>query len=230
MEFYLEYSILSKIYSYLRWYELRNFENVPEKFWRHILCCHCRDIEFRDNFCKVWKRKSTKMFIDKTIFLCYTGVLSAKHLFLYYINSLLNLLQDTTYNTNQIVPSILLSDRDFIFLAVCRNILILNTVPDFIRRDERIIYKAITYNFNALKYAHSTLTSNRNFILKAVKVSGGVLYYASNNLKADFEIVITAVQSYGLAIKFANPVLRANKKIALVAIKSLAIQRCPTIY
>ena len=79
--------------------------------------------------------------------------------------------------------------------------------------DRNFMLLAIKHDINTLHYASDHLKNNYDFMIEAVKVDGTAVQYASNNLKDNHTIVMAAVKNQGEALEFASDRLKADQDI-----------------
>ena len=142
----------------------------------------------------------------------------------------------------------LLSDRDFMFMAVKQNGLALEFASDMFRSELVFVMAAVKQNGCALRfctalhrtgrwpaqpctavavrqdglalqYAAKELRRCSFFVTLAIRQNGTALQFAAKKLRSDRDLVMVAVWCNGMALKFASKELRSDLEIVQRAVR-----------
>lgn len=198
MNLYLPTTILSSIYNYFTWYNLRQTSYVPQNTWKRLHDYLIQDAIFKKKLERFWGPQESNIPYNIRII----------YFILYEIKTSID------------IPVILWRDPVFITQILRYRSKVLQYAPDEIKSNRNYCLLAVKQNGRSLEYIQ--FRRDREIVLTAVQQYWQALYFASDDLQNDEEIVLSAINQNGLALKYAGPLLKSNKSIVLRAVRQNA--------
>ena len=109
--------------------------------------------------------------------------------------------------------------KEDLFMAIKKDVTVLESVSDRIKGDREIVIVAVKQNGWALEFASEELKGAREIVMVAVKQNGWALEFASDELRRDREVVMEAVKRKGYALQWALEELKGDREIVMEAVK-----------
>lgn len=223
MNLYLPQSIITPIYFYLGWNELRRYPGVPDLVWSRLIADMCQDVNFKmgyDAYNSVCRAKRTVkkkllyyinfllnldennipiiMLMNKDFMRIYTwfnGISDMKFI-KQHLRSDPTVLYNIIRDNGQIglAPESLRTNEDFLIKVIHDFPEILQGLDDRWRLNEQFLLKIVSHECALFGYFDDDYKSNKEFVLKALKINDGVWYGVSYSLKLDQAFVIEAIK------------------------------------
>lgn len=211
LHLYLNQSILTDIYSYMGWNDVRQYPYVPDFIWMQICNYYSTDDIFKDSFDCFRGSEPSIMY-------------NYREIFLYFINDMVKTVREHPVD----IPPILLHDRDFIRIVNHGNIF--RDASASIRADQQIILQIIKTHPWAFSYADESIRSDRNFVLTAIKHNANI--FTDIIFQTDREIVLEAVQRNGHLLQYVDTSLELDREIVLTSVKNNgdALKYAPAVF
>lgn len=207
MNYYLPQSILSHIYSYISWGELRYMDYVSDDIWQQQI--RRQDNAFKTLLREFWVTQDVNIASQKN-----------KTQWLGFMNHLLHMVSCKLY---QLIPDTIFYDVDWLILNLDVNTMVLpeifNRIPVCVRQNRNFMKICIAKYPWLLRYADNSLRKDREIVSIATQKYGGTLQFADPILTKDPDIVLLAVKNNHKAIIYADISLRCDPDFFLQVLK-----------
>lgn len=190
MDSYLMPNVLSVIYSYLSYSDLRRHRNVPDDVWHSMYEYFCTDNKYQGRSKEYWGPIIT---------------VSYKIRILDFIDFV------TKIPDGDWPIDILLKNKDFVREGVERGYCTANTKLD---DDYDLVLKAVKWWPYVLR--KSIYKANAEFVQKAIKINTGALIYMDSSLKHDNKIMIEAARCLGISTNYDTSEMYRRCIVSLV--------------
>lgn len=193
MDYYLGVNILTEVYGYMGWQDLRAYKNVPYDVWRRWFEYFCLNEAFK-----------------KTAMAYWGGMMK----FIRYKTAFLGMVE---YVVKHWPPNMYWEmakkDRNIMMeLVMVKKYLDLGLLKHYID-DEEVVLIAISGNPLMMKHITIKFVENKEFILKLVQRNGLAIMCIPHKFKKDKDVLKVAMKQLGL--KYGG-----YREIVLMALKS----------